>query len=212
VCAKTLDLSQKWVQILLIGLLCAGLALLLSIAGSVTFVERFAQHLRKSGRRERPRKSDVGIVLGAYTDGYRPSLPLQARLRASIHLYRHGIVSSLIVSGGKGDDETVSEARSMKRFLMLNGIPPQVILEDRKSKDTWENLQNSKQLMVRYQLKTAVIVTSDYHLPRALAVAKTLEIDASGFAAHSTRKEFRSAVREVFAHIQYTLKGRQSLF
>lgn len=165
-----------------------------------------------TGRIEKPAFSDVGIVLGAYTDGYRPSLPLQSRLHAAIHLYRQGIVPRIIVSGGQGEDETVSEARSMTRFLVLNGLPIDAIIEERMSRDTWENLKNSQSIMERFKLKTAVIITSDYHLPRALAVAETLGMRVTGYAAYSTRRESSSAIREVFAHIQYTLKGRESLF
>lgn len=181
-------------------------------AGASIFINRFAHHLCQRGRMERPALSDTVIVLGAYTDGYRPSLPLQSRLKAALHLYRHGVVRTFVVSGGQGVDETVSEARSMKRFLLLNGVSPEVIFEDIWSKDTWENLRNSKQVMTHAGLRTAVIVTSDYHLPRALAVARTLGMEVSGYAAYSTRREFQSAMREVFAHIQYTLKGRAPLF
>lgn len=188
------------------------LVIIIAFFGTSIFVDRFAQHLRRAGRREIPVVSDVGIVLGAYTDGFRPSLPLRSRLKAALHLYRHGVIGAFIVSGGQGDDEIVSEASSMKRFLMMNGVPSHVVFEDAGSKDTWENLQNSRHLMEKLKMQTAVIVTSDYHLPRALAVARTLEMDVSGFGAPSTRQEFRAATREVFAHIQYTFKGRQSLF
>ncbi|GMA60031.1 YdcF family protein [Alicyclobacillus fastidiosus] len=197
---------------MILSLLMLAAVAAIAFIGTSVFVHRFALHLRQSGRRERPSVSQTGIVLGAYTDGFRPSLPLRSRLRAALHLYRCGIIQTFIVSGGQGEDETVSEARSMKRFLIINGVPPEVIFEDRWSKDTWENLKNSKQLMQRLRFTTAVIVTSDYHLPRALAVARMLDMNVTGFAAHSTHGEFHAAIREVFAHIQYTLQGRQSLF
>lgn len=176
------------------------------------FVDRFAQRLRLDGRRERPFISDVGIVLGAYTDGYRPSRPLLSRLKTALHLYRLGIIGAFIVSGGRGDDETISEASSMKRFLMMNGVPPELVHEDAWSSNTWENLKNSRALMNQFGFRSAVIITSDYHLPRALAVARMLDMNVSGCAALSTRQEFRSATREVFAHIQYTLRGREAPF
>lgn len=194
------------------GILIAVLAVMLSIFGTSLFVDAFAQHLRRLGRRERPAVSDVGIVLGAYTHGYRPSLPLRSRLRAATHLYRQGVIRFFIVSGGQGADESVSEASSMKRFLAMNGIPMEVIIEERWSKDTWENLRNSQAVMERMAWNSAVIITSDYHLPRSLAVARTLGMNVTGFAAYSTRQEFRAATREVFANIQYTLRGRESPF
>ncbi|RIV25920.1 YdcF family protein [Alicyclobacillaceae bacterium I2511] len=167
-----------------------------------------ASWIRYQGRRERPCTAEVAIVLGAYTDGFQPSRPLMARLHAALWLYRLNYVRYLIVSGGKGADETVSESRSMKRFLMLNGVPAQVILEDTQSNDTWENLLNSHKLMERLQLRNAVVVTSDYHLPRALAVARQLRLDVCGYAAWSSQEEFHMCIREVLAGIKYTLGGQ----
>jgi uncharacterized SAM-binding protein YcdF (DUF218 family) len=167
-----------------------------------------AMLLKSWGRRIRPRPADAAIILGAYTDGYRPSHTLRARLKVGLQLYRGHWVSHIVVSGGQGDDETVSESRSMKWFLMVNGVPPHVILEDRHSSDTWENLNNSRDLMTRYGIETAIVVTSDYHLPRAMAVAKQLNMSVSGCSALSGRSEFRFALREVAAWISYLVKGR----
>lgn len=166
-----------------------------------------AANICAKGRIERPVPSDVGIILGAYTDGFKPSPPLTLRLRAGLHLYRRGLLRYIIVSGGKGMDESVAEATSMKRFLVLNGVPADVILEERRSSDTAENLVNSLSLMKEYAFNTAVIITSDYHLPRALNVARSLGMKVSGFASISHRTEFRFAVREVFAQIVYRFQG-----
>lgn len=159
------------------------------------------------GQRERPSPADAAIVLGAYTDGYRPSPPLMLRLRAGLHLYRHGFARFIIVSGGQGADESIAESRSMKRFLVMNGVPAALVIEDRHSSDTRENLQNSQVLMQRMGLRTAVVVTSDYHLPRALSVARQLGMTVTGFASVSHRSEFRYAIREIFAQLLYRLHG-----
>jgi uncharacterized SAM-binding protein YcdF (DUF218 family) len=170
-----------------------------------------ADAIRQRGRGMRPHPSDVAIVLGAYTHGYRPSPTLRARLCAGLDLYRRGYVRHFIVSGGRGTDESVSESSSMKRFLIVNGVPPEVILEERLSVDTWENLRNSREVMERFRLQTAVIVTSDYHLPRAIAVARHLDMDVTGHPAWSRRGELRYAVREVFAWLKYWKNGQLSL-
>lgn len=187
------------------------LGFLLSSVCTIGILVHIAQDLKRRGRSEHPTVSDVAIVLGAYTNGFAPSPPLVARLRTALYLYRYGFVKTIIVSGGQGPDETVSESKSMKRFLVMNGIPPTAILEDRYSTDTWENLYNSTALMKQFAFQSAVIVTSDYHLPRALAVARQLKLNASGLAAYSRRNEFRYAVREVLARVQYTVKGQASI-
>ncbi|MCL6442945.1 MAG: YdcF family protein [Alicyclobacillus sp.] len=170
-----------------------------------------ARRLRYLGRRTRPAAADAAIILGAYTDGYRPSRTLAARLKAGLELYRNGLVPYLIVCGGRGRDETVSESSSMKRFLVLNGVPANVIIEDHTSVDTWENLTNGKALMEKWQLRTGIVVTSDYHLPRAMAVAGQLGLNVTGYAAVSASNEYQYAIREVFAIIIYLLTGRISV-
>ena len=203
-CPKAGDEMLRWIAIFV-------LVLWVLVALASATASYLAQDLRKRGRKLQPKPADTAIILGAYTDGFRPSFTLTARLRAGLRLYRAGYVSYFIVSGGRGEDETVSESRSMKRFLVLNGVPPEYVLEDRTSTDTWENLRNSQQVMERNGLITAVVVTSDYHLVRAMAVAKQLEMKATGFAAWSSRDEFRFALREVAARIKYTLSGQASL-
>lgn len=188
----------------LIGLVCG-------VAAVHFGVQWTARAIRMQGRREKPRRADAAIVLGAFTHGFQPSRPLIARLRAALELYRRGYVSRIIVSGGRGEDETISEATSMKRFLVLNGVSPEAVLEDRFSRDTWENLRNSQQVMNHYGLQSAIVVTSDYHLPRALAVARQLGIDASGYAAWSPRRDLPYARREVWARLKYTLAGQAAI-
>jgi uncharacterized SAM-binding protein YcdF (DUF218 family) len=178
------------------------------VLGAQFAVRVAASRLKQMGRKERPVPADVAIILGAYTDGFRPSPPLLGRLKAGLHLYRQGYVSYMIVSGGKGDDETVSESSSMKRFLAINGVPPQVVFEEWRSRDTWENLRNSKAIMEKVGFQSAIIVTSDYHLPRALAVAKQLGMNVTGYANISESGEFHSAVREVLAWAKYLLYGQ----
>lgn len=185
------------------GLVLVSLVLTKSILDS-------ARRLKRRGLSIRPKPADVAIVLGAYTKGYQPGRVLSGRLRAGLHLYRVGYCQYFIVSGGKGSDETVAESSSMKRFLVLNGVPPEVILMEMTSEDTWENLKYSQEVMKQHDFKTAIIVTSDYHLARALAVAKQLGIEATGFASPSTRREWRSAVREVFARAKYNVSGQSA--
>jgi uncharacterized SAM-binding protein YcdF (DUF218 family) len=196
--------------LLLWSLLVVAVIALLTVVGWMLW-NWMAYDVRERGRRERPLPSDCAIVLGAYTDGYQPSATLKARLRASLHLYRLSYISYLIVSGGQGADETVSESRSMKRFLILNGVPPHAILEDQYSNDTWQNLSNSQRVMKEHSFRTAIVVTSDYHLPRALAVAKQLGIEATGFAAWTASTDIRYARREVMARLVYTVRGQAAL-
>lgn len=191
------------ILLIIFALILVTIVLLKSLADS-------ARSLKRRGLGARPKPADVAIVLGAYTKGYQPGRVLAGRLRAALHLYRMGYVQYFIVSGGRGADESVAESSAMKRFLVMNGVDPTVIIKEMASVDTWENLRNSQTVMDQSGFKTAIIVTSDYHIPRALAVAKQLGIDATGFASPSMRREWRSAVREVFARAKYNISGQSA--
>ncbi len=122
------------------------------------------------------------VVLGC---GIRPDgsvTPLlRGRLEAAISAYEAGDrKAKIIVSGGQGADEVVSEARAMADYLYERGIAEgDVILED-KSTTTEENLRNSRAIMEsRGGAGHCTIATSSYHCLRAAMLARRLGIDVS---------------------------------
>jgi len=113
------------------------------------------------------------IVLGCQTNGYDPTPMLLSRLeRAKTYLDEHpGSVA--IVSGGKGEDEGVAEAESMRAWLENHGIAPERILKEEQSANTEQNLQDSAELMRQHGLGTdAVIVTDWWHELRGIHWAR----------------------------------------
>lgn len=130
-----------------------------------------------------PQQGDVIIVLGARLFGDQPSSMLRLRLEKAVELYQAGYAPAIIVSGGQGPDEAVSEAAAMRAYLVSRGVPPEAITMEDQSVSTRENLQNSQQLMQRYQWRQAIIVTNRSHLFRSLLLARLLDLPASGAAA-----------------------------
>jgi vancomycin permeability regulator SanA len=111
--------------------------------------------------------SDVGVVLGSQVlpDG-RPSERLKARLDEALALYRQGICARILVSGGTGK-EGFSEAQVMARYLADQGkIPREVILLDEQGNTTEATAVNTARIMRDHKLKSALIVTQYYHVPR----------------------------------------------
>lgn len=108
------------------------------------------------------------IVLGCQTNGYEPSPMLLSRLqKAKEYLDAHPEAIA-IVSGGKGENEGVSEAESMRAWLEQNGVEPGRILKEEESASTEENIRFSAQLMNRERLGAqALIVTDWWHELRA---------------------------------------------
>lgn len=118
-------------------------------------------------------KNATVIVLGCRVKGDRPSLMLKRRLDSAYdYLYRNP-EADVIVSGGKGSDEIMSEAKCMKDYLCNKGISSEKIIMEDKSASTYENLKFSKSIIEKNNLCTdIVIVTDGYHQMRAEMIAK----------------------------------------
>ncbi|MFN0072363.1 MAG: YdcF family protein [Chloroflexota bacterium] len=90
----------------------------------------------------------------------------QARLREGIRLYRAGWAPTLIVSGA-ADDGVLSNASAMEMTALQAGVPSSAILPEPEAMDTFGNAVYTRRLMVERGMKTAILVTSPYHLHRA---------------------------------------------
>lgn len=153
-----------------------------------------------SGSQEKPAENaDTVLILGAKVNGNpaSPSLVLQERLDAAVvYLNNHPKVS-VVVSGGKGADESVTEASVMEEYLVNEGIARNRIEKETKSKRTEENISNSNE---KLELGKTVIVTSDYHMYRALMLAERQNIDVSGLPAESkTMAKYKGMAREMLS-------------
>lgn len=123
--------------------------------------------------------SDYIIVLGAgLSNGKTPSLTLKARLDAALKcINEYKNTGYIVVSGGKGDDEHISEAMAMKTYLLNKGVPNKKIITEDESTDTNENLKYSKEKIEKHSGKSldevnVKIVTSDFHAFRSSILAK----------------------------------------
>lgn len=127
---------------------------------------------------------DAIIVLGAQVkkDG-TPNVQLSWRLDAAYDAYRQKAVP-VVVCGAQGKDEPVAEAQAMKQYLTDRGIPEQDIMTDPASFNTSQNLKNAAELLKnRTDIHKVLIVTSDYHVPRSLALARDLGFEAIGLGS-----------------------------
>ena len=119
------------------------------------------------------------IVLGCRVYDEEPSRTLARRIKAAaVYLQKHP-ETVCIVSGGKGDDENISEAEAMYRTLVKLGIEAERIYKEDQSTTTYENFLYSRKIMVEHQLpmRTAV-ATSEFHQYRAALIARKLGIEA----------------------------------
>ena len=92
-----------------------------------------------------------------------------ARFREGLRLYRAGWAPVLIFSGAAEDaSASTSNAEVMRQMAIAEGVPPEAILTDHSAEDTYGNAVYTRGLMVAGGLRSAILVTSPYHLHRAL--------------------------------------------
>lgn len=156
-----------------------------------------------------PRRANYNyvIVLGAgLINGERVSKLLSDRLDKGIKVYEKSKPDcKIICSGGKGSDEKISEARAMKNYLIDKGIDRNDILMEDRSTDTMENLAFSKKLIEeREGDHYTAVVTSGYHVLRAMIYCRRVGLQADGIGAHTAFYYWPSAmIREYVALVRY---------
>ena len=150
---------------------------------------------------------DAIIVLGAQVrpDG-SPSVQLGWRLDAAEEAYRQKAVP-VVVCGAQGKDEPMTEAEAMKQYLVGKGVPETDILTDPESFNTNQNLRNAAELLKNVPgVQKVLIVTSDYHVPRSLAIAKDLGFDACGMGSPCKPEYWiKNHAREALAWVKFLL-------
>ena len=154
-----------------------------------------------------PAPADCIIVLGAkvYKDG-RMSLVLRERVDTALNAWRDGYAPAIIVCGAQGRDEPCAEAEAMGDYLRGQGVPEDRVIKDEGSFNTKANLTHALGIMAANGWQKALIVTSDYHVERALWLARDLGLDASGLAAptpHTFRAYWWGRIRETISWVLY---------
>ncbi len=127
------------------------------------------------------------IVLGAALRGEKPSPMLEGRLETAAAYLKAHPEASCVVSGGQNEEESLSEAEAMKRYLVEHGIEgSRIFLEDR-STNTRENLQMSREVIERQGLSEAVVIaTQEFHQLRAKLYAQEAGFETIGaLTAHT---------------------------
>lgn len=158
--------------------------------------------IKSFSKTAKPVKSDCIIVLGCSVYGKYPSPFLAARAEEGLRLYNNGYAKKIIVSGGQGKGEDISEALAMKNYLLSKGVVNKDIIVEDKSTSTKENIKNSKLIMEDMGFKNCIIVSNKFHLKRAYLISKRLNIHSSFSGVYVSKYksvEFKSFLREILA-------------
>lgn len=157
---------------------------------------------------------DCIIVLGAgvRSDG-SPSPMLQDRLITGIELYEKGVSDRLLMSGDhtqKGYDEV----NIMKSYAIDEGVPSEHVFMDHAGISTYDSIYRAKEI---FQADKIVIVTQEYHLYRALHIAKKLGVEAYGVSADvriyagQSMRELREKAARVKDFLKATVKPNSKI-
>lgn len=150
----------------------------------------------------------IAVVLGAKVNGTTPSLALRYRLEAALSYAESHPNVTLILSGGQGADEGISEAQAMVNYLSAQGFPENRMIVEDQSTSTYENLVNTKKLLPQ-DVTGITIITSDYHLARAGYLAEKVGYDWDAIPAKTPKVvEAKVRFRERLALLKTWIVGK----
>lgn len=131
-------------------------------------------------------KSDYLMILGAGIRGEVPSTALYQRLYASLKYIKINPNAKIVVSGGKGSGESITEAEAMKRFLIIHGVSKGKIIKEERSTNTFENMKFTALILNKLDKKENIkitIVTNNFHMFRAKFLAQRQGLKVYGYPA-----------------------------
>lgn len=152
-------------------------------------------------------QSEYMIILGASVKQNTPSLTLRGRLDTAIeYIDRTNDDLYIVVSGGKGSGENISEALAMKNYLIENGVSEDKIIMEDKSTNTYENFKYSREKIEEHSGKSIEdlnikVVTTDFHAYRSSILAKRNGFEEVTFYTSNSLTQFKPVyyLRECFA-------------
>jgi SanA protein len=187
---------MKWFLRIFLSLLAAALIGVLSIAVINKYVYSNNSGKIKTSITEVPldEPKRVAIVFGArvFPDG-RLTNSLYDRVLTGVELYRAGRVKKLLMSGDRQGDN-YDEPAAMKKMALELGVAESDIVLDNDGKRTYDSCYRAKEI---FEVQKAILVTQDYHQPRALYLCNSLGIDSIGITANR-----RTYDREDYYHLR----------
>lgn len=149
---------NRWVKVL-IALICVGVVAFSALLGVVLYGSY--DHVRG--------EPQVMVILGCQVKPWGPSILLQDRLDKALDYWEGNPDITIVVSGGQGPDEHISEAQAMFDYLIENGVDGTQIIQEDQSHNTIQNLTYTMQMLEEKGYDTdddMVVVSNGFHLTR----------------------------------------------
>ncbi|MDR1506659.1 MAG: YdcF family protein [Treponema sp.] len=157
----------------------------------------------------------VILVLGSQIRGGNPSPVLKDRIDAGILAFQSGKGGKLLLSGDHGQ-ANYDEVNVMRRYVLsYSSIHEEDIFMDHAGFNTYDSMYRARDV---FEVKDAVIVTQEFHIHRAVYIARSLGIEAAGLAVNQDRfgarslrfwksREYLARVKAFFS-VQFAVKPR----
>ncbi len=154
--------GRRWTRFLL----AASLLLALWFALDMSYVSIGAEE-------DHAAHADVIIVLGCnIVSASGPSPCIGARTRHATDLYKKGMATMIIATGGPVENEHgPTESEALAYWLQQEGVPESAIIQENRALDTIQNIANSQAIMRQHNWTTAILVTEPFHINRATLIA-----------------------------------------
>jgi SanA protein len=142
--------------------------------------------------------TDAALVLGASVARGKPSPVLEERAHTAVALYMMGKVSKILVTGDNGA-LTHDEVTPVRKYLTDAGVEAEDIFLDHAGFDTYSSMYRARDV---FNAESLTIVTQDFHMPRAIYVARHLGITAYGVTPDRGQGDIYDYLREVPASVK----------
>ena len=145
---------------------------------------------------------DAILVLGSGINGEEVGASLAKRLDKAVDYHIGNPKAVIVVCGGQGPQEDITEALAMERYLVGKGIPENTIIKEEQSTSTYENLLYAKEILDNRfpQGFTSVLITNEYHIYRAVKTADYINMATNHINARTQWYTIPSAyLREMLA-------------
>ncbi len=149
---------NRWIKGV-IALACVGVIAFSALLGTILYGSN--DHVRG--------EPQVMVILGCQVKSWGPSILLQDRLDKALDYWEDNPDITIVVSGGQGPDEHISEAQAMYDYLVKNGVDGEQIIQEDQSHNTIQNLTCTKELLEEKGYDTdadMVVVSNGFHLTR----------------------------------------------
>ena len=177
----------------------------------IIFLITIAVDIYRYSRKMELVHADAAIVLGAAVFRDRPSPVLRERINHAVMLYEEGYVEKIIFTGGQGRTGNAAEAVIAANYARSQGVPETAVLIEAASADTQENLAFAQTLAADHDLDSFLIVSTPFHMKRAIAIADDLGMDAQPSPTQTIQwisgyTKSRAFVQEVVSYLLYLLE------